>query len=258
MSYTISQTKDKRVTFIDPAIRLGFALSVRSALRIAETPYVWIQQHDWAISEDIPIEPLLDIMEAYHEDATMPIKYVCFPTGRLREHEGLDHVTRFPALRQLMLSHRGDFSPLTQPDVRIPLTPLFFWHDKPHVVSTAHYLARIFPSRLAMPRGSFIEDTVGHRAREQMKNGNWTKWACWLYYPNQGKTACMKHLNGRTWKGIDFFHGVEGFSAGQQRRAGEGKTASRASRQRSRASKRADVGNAAAVEDEEKVRWRCS
>ena len=205
--FSVSQTRDQRVTFIEPTIRLGFALAVRSALRIADErdiPYVWIQQHDWALAADIPIGPLLDLMQDHHNNDVKPIRYVCFPNGRLREHDKLDHVTRWPALRMLTSSHTGDYSTSSRPDVKVPLTPLFFWHDKPHLASTKHYLARIFPSSLAVPRGSFIEDTVGHRAREQMKQGVWAKWACWLYYPDQGKTACIKHLNGRTWKGIEY------------------------------------------------------
>jgi hypothetical protein len=80
-------------------------------------------------------------------------------------------VIRFPVLRELTCSLKRDFIPASQPDIKIPLTPLFFWHDKPHIASTAHYLARVFPTRLAMLRGDFIEDKIGQRARAQMKEG---------------------------------------------------------------------------------------
>lgn len=85
----------------------------------------------------------------------------------------------------------------------IPLTPMFFWHDKPHVASTAHYLSRVFPTRLAIPRGAFIEDTIGQRGRNQMKEGQWARWACWMYYPDDGQKLCLRHLQGRTWKGAE-------------------------------------------------------
>ena len=29
------------------------------------------------------------------------------------------------------------------------------------------------------------------------------KWATWLYYPDEGKQLCLRHLNGRTWRGTD-------------------------------------------------------
>jgi hypothetical protein len=117
------------------------------------------------------------------------------------------HVMQFPALRALTNLYKQNFSPkLHQPGdiaAKVPLTPLFFWHDKPHIASTDHYLARVFPNRLAMTRGAFIEDTAGHRARTEMKDGQWKKWACWLYYPNEGKQLCMRHLKGRTFRGAE-------------------------------------------------------
>lgn len=31
----------------------------------------------------------------------------------------------------------------------------------------------------------------------------WAKWATWLYYPEDGKKVCLRHLKGRTWKGAE-------------------------------------------------------
>ncbi|KAK1754210.1 hypothetical protein QBC47DRAFT_39731 [Echria macrotheca] len=227
---TITTTQDRRVTFIEPTQRIGFGLAVRSALRITETPYVWIQQHDWSLIADIPLRPLLDLMqqqtqkandemEANPDDAddrqvvTVPIKYVCFPSVRMLRYAASDHVVQFAALRALTYLYKQTFYPgrsstqqQTGPSVsgvKIPLTPLFLWHDKPHLAETKHYLARVFPTRLAMARGSFIEDTVGHRARDEMKRGEWKKWACWLYYPCEGKELCVRHLKGRTFRGAE-------------------------------------------------------
>jgi hypothetical protein len=60
----------------------------------------------------------------------------------------------------------------------------------------------VFPTRLAMRRGEFIEDKIGQRARAQMKEGQWAKWATWLYYPDDGDLLCLRHLMGRTWRGF--------------------------------------------------------
>jgi hypothetical protein len=152
---------------------------------------------------DIPLGPILEVMEDTASSETSPVKYVCFPSIRMLHYAGSDHVMLYPTLKATSAELRGTFSPPSQPDTKIPLTPLFFWHDKPHIVSTAHYLSRVFPSRVAIPRGAFIEDTVGQQARTEMKEGKWTKWACWLYYPDEGKHLCLKHLNGRTWKGAE-------------------------------------------------------
>ncbi|KAI0019857.1 hypothetical protein F4780DRAFT_779981, partial [Xylariomycetidae sp. FL0641] len=136
-----------------------------------------------------------------------PVKYVCLPSCRMLAYAVSAHVIQYPALRGLT----ADLTPpssssCSSQEQQVPLTPLFFWHDKPHLASTAHYLARVFPTRLAMPRGAFIEDTVGHRARDQMKADGlpaFRKWACWLYYPDQGRRLCLRHLHGRKWRGAE-------------------------------------------------------
>lgn len=205
----ITQTEDKCATFIEPAARLGFGLAVRSAVRLVETPYVWVQQHDWALVADIPLKPLLDVMQHSEVDQSSapsppaPIKYVSFPSVRMIRYADSDAVIGYPALRSMTAELKQEFISPSQPAVKVPLTPLFFWFDKPHLVSTAHYLSRVFPTRLAMRRGEFIEDKIGQRARTQMKEGLWHKWACWLYYPDEGRQLCLRHLMGRTWKGAD-------------------------------------------------------
>ncbi|KAK4212437.1 hypothetical protein QBC37DRAFT_193233 [Rhypophila decipiens] len=217
---TITKTRNGLVTFIEPDQRLGFGLAVRSALRLTETPYVWVQQHDWSLVSDIPLTPLLDIMRKTEADPSshpdpltglvsnisVPVKYICFPSTRMLSYATSDHVVQFPALKALTNLYKQSFSlhsPETDTSVKIPLTPMFFWFDKPHIASTGHYLNHVFPNRLAMMRGAFIEDTVGHRARTEMKNGEWIKWACWLYYPDEGKKLVLRHLKGRTWRGTD-------------------------------------------------------
>ncbi|RYC62909.1 hypothetical protein CHU98_g3297 [Xylaria longipes] len=204
VALSILQADDKRVTFIEPAGRIGFGLAVRSALRVTETPYVWVQQHDWPLARDIPLESLVEVMQASEADTSVPVKYVCLPAIRMLSYATSAHVLQFPTLRALTAKLKRDFPTTSRPDVAsVPLTPLFFWHDKPHIAATAHYLARIFPSRLAIARGDFIEDHVGQRARTQMKEGNWAKWACWLYYPGDGKEVCLQHRHGRKWKGVE-------------------------------------------------------
>lgn len=215
----VSQTGDKQVTFIEPVARLGFGLAVRSALRMVETEFVWVQQHDWALVADIPIQGLVEVMQSPTSPSTAtstdggsdgdkadktPIKYISFPSIRMLHYASSPVVTAHPTLRHLTTTLQRTFTPPSQPNLSIPLTPLFFWFDKPHLAHTSHYLARVFPTRLAMRRGEFIEDKIGQRARAQMKEGDgrlWRKWACWLYYPEDGGSVCLRHLMGRTWRG---------------------------------------------------------
>ncbi|KAK4170909.1 hypothetical protein QBC36DRAFT_109888 [Triangularia setosa] len=223
----VTTTKDGRVTFVEPLQRLGFGLAVRSALRMTVTPYVWIQQHDWALVTDIPLGSLLQIMqenkalagttaeakemnnEILSEAIRPPVAYVCFPSIRMMEYATSDHVMLYPALRGLTQLHKQNFTVQSETEEggsnisTVPLTPLFLWHDKPHLASTSHYLNQVFYSRIAIQRGAFIEDTVGHLARDEMKKGSWKKWACWLYYPDEGKHLCLRHLKGRTWRGVE-------------------------------------------------------
>jgi hypothetical protein len=218
VDFSIAASPDGLVTFVEPTKRLGFALAVRTALRRIATPYVWIQQHDWALLHAIPLAALLGVMDARGDDPDAPVKYVTFPSTRMYAYAVSPHVSSFPALRGLTRSLRtrflvgsGSVSVAGEAEAKeaaaaseVPLTPLFLWHDKPHLVSTAHYLGRVFPTRLAVPRGAFIEDTVGHRARAQMKEGRWARWATWLYYPDEGRRLCLRHLSGRTFKGKEW------------------------------------------------------
>lgn len=202
VAFTATRTPDRHVTFIEPVRRLGFGLAVRSALRMVETPYVWVQQHDWNLAADIPLANLLQVMRQHEANIEVPIKYVCFPATRMLCYAASADVKHFPVLEELTTKLKRDFAPPQQPEEKIPLTPLFLWHDKPHVALTEHYLARVFPSRLAMLRGDFIEDKIGQRARAQMKERLWSKWATWLYYPDEGRQLCVRHLQGRIWRGV--------------------------------------------------------
>ncbi|KZL66932.1 feruloyl esterase-like protein (alcohol dehydrogenase) [Colletotrichum tofieldiae] len=203
-TYTVNRTQDRRVSFVEPSERLGFGLAVRTALRITTTPYVWIHQHDWTLVYDIPVAPMLDVMKTNDADEEGPVKYVCLASVRMLQYADTAHVQDFPHLRALTAKLKRDFVPRSCPTTKVPLTPMFFWHDKPHIASTQHYLSRVFPTRLAIPRGAFIEDTIGHRARTQMKEqGMWSRWGCWLFYPGEGKQLCLRHLDGRRWRGAE-------------------------------------------------------
>lgn len=189
------------VTFIEPRDRLGFGLGVRSALRRVRTPYVWVQQHDWPLDTAIPIAQLLDVMRQHDATPGAPVRYICLPSVRMLGYASSMLAEKHPTLRQLTAELKGSYS--AGDGSAVPLTPMFFWHDKTHIASTQHYLQRVFPSRLAMPRGAFIEDTIGHRARDQMKEGLFEKWATWMYYPDDGQLLCLRHLDGRMWKGVE-------------------------------------------------------
>jgi feruloyl esterase len=214
VNFTVTESADRCITFVEPQMRLGFALAVRSALRIVTTPYVWIQQHDWRLAAEIPLAPLIALMRQAQNNGIAipkhpPIEYVTFPSVRTLRYAVAESTSEHAAFRRLTRELKQDFAVSLTSDelaieastVKIPLTPLFMWLDKPHLASRAHYLDRIFPTRLAVSRGDFIEDTVGQRARAQMKEGEWERWATWMYYPGEGEVLCLHHLQGRTFRG---------------------------------------------------------
>lgn len=195
----IMATADHQVTFVEPHRRLGFGLAVRTALRTAATPYVWIHQHDWTLELPVPILPMLEVMERSKDDSFAPVRYICLPSCRTLDYATSNHVTRYPKLNELTQRLKREFD--TSSGEVVSLTPMFFWHDKPHIANRSHYLATVFPSRLSMVRGAFIEDSIGQRARNQMKDGQWAKWACWLLHPPGLQRPFIRHINGRTWRG---------------------------------------------------------
>jgi feruloyl esterase len=213
VDFTVTRSSDHCITFIEPRMRLGFALAVRTALRIATTPYVWIQQHDWRLATNVPLRPMLALMQEAHNGPNghkwPPIEYVTFVSTRWKQYAASMLTSEHPAFRRLTTQLKQDFEVVlpskkkedAAQTVKVPMTPLFMWLDKPHLASREHYLNRIFPTRLAVSRGDFIEDTIGQRARAQMKGGNWERWATWMYYPGEGETLCLHHLQGRTFRG---------------------------------------------------------
>ena len=173
VSCKVTQFLEGRVSFIEPQRCIGFGLAVRSALRITTTPYVWVHQHDWTLETDLPLDAMIQVMRESEsgDDPEAPIRYICLPGGRMLSYATSDHVTRYPALREYTAKLGGEYSPRGDGDTKIPLTPLFFWHDKPHIASAAHYLQRAFPSSSSIRRGEFIEDTIGQQSRNEMKQG---------------------------------------------------------------------------------------
>ncbi|TQS32046.1 hypothetical protein Golomagni_07652, partial [Golovinomyces magnicellulatus] len=145
--FTITSTENGQLSFVEVQDRrLGFGLAVRTALRVTETPYVWVHQHDWALIQDIPISSLLSVMQDPYSGLETPIKYVCLPSGRRISYATSDQVMPFPELRKLARLLTNTYTSRTNSSASIPLTPMFFWHDKPHIASTNHYLQRVFPS----------------------------------------------------------------------------------------------------------------
>ncbi|KAJ3156099.1 hypothetical protein HDU86_004067 [Geranomyces michiganensis] len=165
---------------------IGFALAVRTGLMYVETPFTMVLQHDWAFVHTLDVCGLLKQMEA-ESDA---IKYVTFPSTR--------------SLEMGRRQKHHDLPPPTVAQFDIPLLPLYFFADKPHICSTQHYKTRVFGLQI-FQRGDFIEDTYGQMLMSAVKvpktlEGKiavWRTYGTYIYHAHAGAYRIVRHVNGR-------------------------------------------------------------
>ncbi|KAI8915214.1 hypothetical protein DFJ77DRAFT_548446 [Powellomyces hirtus] len=167
---------------------IGFALAVRAGLTThVRTRYTMVLQHDWAWVHPTPVVAIVGAMKRHAE-----IKYVTFPSTRSLEYARRRKHNEFP-----------DSVPCGA-TYAIPLTPLFFFYDRPHVCETEHYKTNVF-GRGLFARGDFIEDTysqilvaaVKAPAKNEDKVKAWEPFGTFLYYAHEGAVRIVRHVNGR-------------------------------------------------------------
>ena len=203
----------KSITVISHSIRCGFALAVKSGLEFCETEVVLIHQHDWILNANLPLEAMVNLFlqqgkrQAHDNDESEedPINYIGFITrknleynynlaGKLFQQEiRKSGVVEF----QSYASGGSDPNPLRP----IPLTRLYFYYDRPHLARTSFLKTFVFGNQ-RFRRGDFIEDKFGHTVMDNVKKSGlagWKEYALWMYYPDQGQTVAVRHLNGRKY-----------------------------------------------------------
>ncbi|KAJ3265030.1 hypothetical protein HDU76_012095, partial [Blyttiomyces sp. JEL0837] len=168
--------------------RLGQALSVRQGLRFVTTPYVLATQHDWRFQYPIDLTPILNTMETHPE-----VKYISFISRRSQNYTTSKVISNggFPSSAIATLPPESPYN--------IPLCRSFFWYDKNHIASVAHYRTFIY-GHGRFKRGDFIEDKFGQEMIRDIKEGGleaWKKYGTFLYYPDGGRTWHLVHVNGR-------------------------------------------------------------
>jgi len=169
----------------------GFADNVKYALEWITTKYVMVVQHDWIFSTHIPVTKLLQLM-----DVQVNINYINFisssTTDYLNKYHGVcgHHVTKVC-------------------NYDIPLVPLPFWYDKPHICRTDYYKSHVFGKQhyncqtLKYIRiNRFVEDTYGHIILNDIKHHGLiahAKYGTFLYY-DQPHIPQVLHINGRSFR----------------------------------------------------------
>lgn len=168
--------------------RLGFGYAVRRALAEVTTPYVLVVQHDQEFIVGFDLEAVIQCMDLNPES----VKYIGFCSVSTLNY---DHMVRSKFGVQV----------LSTSEFGIPLMPLIFFYDKPHICSTNFYREFVFgPGSLVGP-GDFIEETLGTAQRADIIQNGMA--AHQKYGTFQLDTrdmagepfALVRHVNGRSF-----------------------------------------------------------
>jgi len=135
--------------------RMGFGFAVKHALQFALTPFVLVVQHDQQIVREFDLPVVLRVM-SQHSDR---IKYVGLTSISTQTYERYA-----PSKFGIHVKSTREFG-------GIPLLPLIFFYDKPHIVPTQHYRDVVLGPDSVVKRGDFIEETYGVRMRRYVSVG---------------------------------------------------------------------------------------
>mmetsp|Transcript_86784 Transcript_86784/g.258972 ORF Transcript_86784/g.258972 Transcript_86784/m.258972 type:complete len:124 (+) Transcript_86784:2-373(+) len=87
----------------------------------------------------------------------------------------------------------------------IPLLPLLFFYDKPHICSLEHYRDVVFGPDSPVKQGDFIEDTVGQAQRSDILQHGLDAHGKYGTYQLDERDAAgrplvvVRHVNGRSF-----------------------------------------------------------
>jgi hypothetical protein len=90
----------------------------------------------------------------------------------------------------------------------LPIIPLLFWYDKPHICRTSYYKEYVFGTKHLIIKTNkkisvknFIEDSFGQVLKENVKSGGYpefVKYNSFLYCDDPSNPA-IAHINGRKY-----------------------------------------------------------
>ncbi|CAJ1352815.1 unnamed protein product [Effrenium voratum] len=164
----------------------GFGFAVKSALEEVGTEFVLVVQHDQEFIAAFNLPQVLSAMTQHEE-----LKYVGLSSVSTLNYDNMVRSKFGVAISQTL-------------EFGIPLMPLIFFYDKPHICRTAHYRDLLGPGSLVR-KGEFIEETLGVAQREDIiKHGMdaHAKYGTFqLDFRDEygGQFAVVRHLNGRAF-----------------------------------------------------------
>jgi len=157
------------------------ALSLREAMRLVDTPFVFVHQHDFELIKSFDIVHLIESMEA-----NPIIKHVRLNrfVNQPSEHDGkidtyVEGANQFP--------------------LKVPLLRTFAWSDNDHVSTTDYYWNFVFPK--IKGKGP-MEDFLHFALRRAVKKDKKLHGFFGTYiYGNLGESPYIRHLDGKIYQG---------------------------------------------------------
>jgi len=166
----------------------GFGFAVRRALQEVRTPFVMVVQHDQEFVRPFDVPAVLRAMRRHPDH----VKYVCLCSVTTFDY---DHMVL--SKYGLRISRTSEFG--------IPLMPVLFFYDKPHICSVEHYRNVVFGPDSPVQKGDFIEDTLGQAQRTDiLQNGMVAHGKYGTFQLDDRNEAdeplvVVRHINGRSF-----------------------------------------------------------
>ena len=112
---------------IEKSRREGFGFAIHRGLVEVDTKYVMVMQHDQQLVSRFDLPAVLSAMDECPE-----VKYVGLCSENTKHYAEMIR-SRYNLILERTLAFGG-----------VPLIPLIFWYDKPHVCNTKHYRDVVF------------------------------------------------------------------------------------------------------------------
>jgi hypothetical protein len=204
--------------------RYGFAQNVKMMLDLVKTRYVMILQHDQCFVRSVNAIGAINVMNS-HSD----INYIGFIASSEQTYESILK-SQFKNFYEDLLTDSNQYfkrqgysvytavkaafplhaaSPLLITNIaryKLPLLPLVFWYDKPHIGRTDYYKNYVFgiehvdySSGKSSFVTNFIEDSFGQIQRNNIKRQGvaaFNNYGSYILYDDPSRVATV-HLNGR-------------------------------------------------------------
>ena len=165
----------------------GFGWALWAGLRIVDTRYVLVAQHDYCFERSVDLFSVTQAMA----DSSGGVSYVLMPSQSTRGY-----------IHKISSQYRIKLEAEMQDFGSTQLCPLLFWYDKTHIAEREHYIKTVFDSG-RVGQGQFIEDTLGQEMLAECKTSHdWRAahrpYATYLLMDDD--SPAIRHSHGRRWR----------------------------------------------------------